>query len=1107
MHKETAIQLLVNTFDDSFDKERFSKFIKEVFNNFDLTTKNWNVWNEYKDYIDSLDLLGTYEYKKHTIDVLVVKLKKSTSVEKARTMQRNLVAKYLTSTEKDAALVAFYYDGEPDWRFSFVKMEYRLKENDKGKTKIERELTPAKRYSFLVGKYESNHTCKKQFLGLVMEEENIISLEDLESAFSIEKVTNEFFNEYKELYLKLKESLDEILKKDTRVKKEFEEKGISSVDFSKKLLGQIVFIYFLQKKRWLGVRKLEPWGSGPKDFLRKLFNKEITPYENFFNDVLEPLFYEALATSRDEDYYSRFNCKIPFLNGGLFEPIENYNWVATDIVLDNSIFQEILDTFDRYNFTIKEDEPLEKEVAIDPEMLGKVFENLLEISDRKSSGKYYTPREIVHYICQQSLINYVETNTKIPREDVEKFIKFGDIFGSKNDIPDSIIKNIEKIDLLLKNVKVVDPAVGSGAFPVDMMNQIVKTRSVLTQFIPEDERSERTNYNLKRETIENCLYGVDIDSSAIDIAKLRFWLSLIVDEVDMQNIKPLPNLDHKIMVGDSLLEEFEGVKIFDESLLGESMKNGHEAKIIDEKMEKLYLEIGEIHRGLRKYDGNRIKELHKELKKLKLKKKKIFYENKTSEIQITIEDSIENRIKQSRVKLSRLKELQRLFFNEQDRNLKKQYAEQIDRIEWELIVETLKEQGNEESMEKLKRYMKSRSKPFFIWKLYFSEVFQRDNAGFDIVIGNPPYGFRNVLDKEEKEYFRKIEKIEFKSGDSAELFCKKSFNNLTRNGGVLTFIIPKKSLYGDSWDGLRTEYWKKYNLIFLLDVSKAFEKVLLEASVFGLQKIDKQLQKTALAYLNKKDEVVEFAHVERDEVFVANNTAQPYFFKYPKKLIDKIKRNRSEDPFLEGKLGLAIGRPFYSDIKRKYKLLKGIDVEKWRIKQHRYLKNEDKLDKSDLKQFLKPKVIAQRIVAHIENPIPHVKIIATYDEEGIIITNTLMTFELKKQLDPLFWLGYLNSKFVSWYAYNFIYARAIRTMDFYNFYIQQIPIPAISPKEQQSVTKLVNQIISITKDTDYQEDPEKQSKVNDLENKIDHLVYEIYGLTSDEIGIIEGSDF
>lgn len=783
--------LLEDTFSNSFDLSRFVGFVRELLNEFGLNPRGWPVWKEYNDYIDSYQLLGSYKQGKKILDVLVVKLKKPTSIERARTMQRNFVAKYLGNTEKDAALVAFYEEDSPDWRFSFIKMEYSLKEGNSGKVNVERELTPAKRYSFLVGKNEPNYTCKKQFLELVMTEETMPLIDDIETAFSIEKVTKDFFNEYKELYIELKESLDKIIENDSHVKKEFEDNDISSIDFCKKLLGQIVFIYFLQKKGWLGVRRLErgefqPWGSGSKNFLRRLFNKDIVSYDNFFNDILEPLFYEALATQRDDDYYSRFNCKIPFLNGGLFEPINDYDWVATDILLDNAIFQRILDTFDRYNFTIKEDEPLEKEVAIDPEMLGKVFENLLEIKDRKSTGRYYTPREIVHYMCQQSLINYLETNIDIPHEDIEKFIRFGEFTNSEDErhliqikeineqiarfpyranelrkelikhvnnltLPKSIIENKKMIDSLLKNVKIADPAVGSGAFPVGMMTLIVKARSVLTPFFPEEDRKGRTDYNLKRETIENCLYGVDIDSSAVDIAKLRFWLSLIVDELDMKNIKPLPNLDHKIMVGNSLLEEFEGVKLFDESLFGETKKNGHDVKQIDDEMKKLYLELGDIHKGLKKSDDRRVEEIKKELKKLEKKKKDILAEPKDDSEQATLQETLSNRIKQSKVKLNELKRLQKQFFNEQDRKLKKQYAEQINRIEWELIEETLKERGNEDAMKKLKQYQKSRSKPFFLWKLYFAEVFQCENPGFDIVIANPPY-----LEARSKEFLNEI---------------------------------------------------------------------------------------------------------------------------------------------------------------------------------------------------------------------------------------------------------------------------------------------------------------------------------------------------------------
>ena len=311
-----------------------------------------------------------------------------------------------------------------------------------------------------------------------------------------------------------------------------------------------------------------------------MFEKKHGEYENFFNDILEPLFYEALRTERTNDYYSRFNCKIPFLNGGLFDPINDYDWVDTDILLPNDLFANnkdtkegdrgdgILDIFDRYNFTVKEDEPLEKEVAVDPEMLGKVFENLLEITDRRSQGTYYTPRMIIHYMCQESLINYLitEFEGEIEAEHITKLVRYGEstieyeshIISQnretktyKHSFPKTIRNNATVIDEKLADIRICDPAVGSGAFLVGMMNEIVGIRNALTPFL--ENKNERTSYHFKRHAIENCLYGVDNDLGAIEIAKLRLWLSLIVDEVDREKIQPLPNLDYKIICGDSLL--------------------------------------------------------------------------------------------------------------------------------------------------------------------------------------------------------------------------------------------------------------------------------------------------------------------------------------------------------------------------------------------------------------------------------------------------------------------------------------------------------------------------------------------------------------------------
>jgi Eco57I restriction endonuclease. len=816
MKDDAAKKLLDNVFQHSFDKDRFKQFIVELFNEFSFRESSYAVWKEYSEYIESYETLGTYnDSDRRKIEVLIVKLRRASSRDRARTMQRNFVAKFLKNGNKEAALVAFYGDDPTNWRFSYVKMEYSREISDSGKLLFKEELTPAKRYSFLVGEQEPNHTCRRQFLDLILEEQKNPLLQDIESCFSVEKVTEEFFEEYKKLFLELKESLENALEKNPIGKTEFQEKNISTVDFSKKLLGQIVFLYFLQKKGWLGIerdsktKQMGEWGSGPKNFMRKLFEKQIVPYDNFFNDILEPLFYEALADDRsaNNDYYSRFKCKIPFLNGGLFEPINDYNWTDSNILLDNLIFERIFETFDRFNFTIKEDEPLEREVAVDPEVLGKVFENLLEIKDRKSKGAFYTPREIVHYMCQQSLIGYLENNSSIPREDLEVFVRLGDFalgatimeqadkyYGKSPTksqsitLPESIKQNYELLDRLLKDVKIIDPAVGSGAFPVGMMNEIVKARSILTPFFPTG-KMERTSYELKRQTIENSLYGVDIDSSAVDIAKLRFWLSLIVDEENIKEIRPLPNLDHKIMCGDSLVEEFEGVKLFDESLLGETHEDrSDEIAVIDAKIEVLSQKLNAILTG-KDPDGDS-KALMRGINKLQSAKRTPSAPSEKGTPQLTIDEAVSTRISKSRHKLAELKTFQKLFFNEQNRTKKQEYRTCIERLEWELIEETLKETNNTDACKKLAEYRRNKSKPFFIWKLYFAEVFQRINPGFDIVIANPPYVRQESL-KTHKEYFKAHFTVYSSLADLYVYFIERGLS-LLRTQGIFNYIVANK---------------------------------------------------------------------------------------------------------------------------------------------------------------------------------------------------------------------------------------------------------------------------------------------------------------------------
>ena len=1116
MKQQEAERLLNETFNNEFKLEDYINFLNELLkgklnrNN----GKEFGVNKEFEEYIKSFKKIGEYKHGRNNVEVFAVELKRVSSLERARTMQRNFVAKWLHNEflPKDAALVAFYGENPEDWRFSFVKMEYKIGEDGK----VLKELTPAKRYSFLVGKNEPNHTCKRQFLKLLTEEDIPPTLEELERAFSVENVTKEFFEEYKNRFFELRESIEKVLEKNQIVRKEFESKNINPTEFAKKLLGQIVFLYFLQKKGWLGVKrdsegKFNDWGTGPKDFMKKLFSKEIVTYDNFFNDVLEPLFYQALANDRsaDNDYYEKLKCKVPFLNGGLFEPIKDYDWTKTDILLDNAVFKDIFSTFDQFNFTIKEDEPLEREVAVDPEMLGKVFENLLDVNDRKSKGAFYTPREIVHYMCQQSLINYLETNTSqlgLKREDIELFILKGDIAldrlrranigrASAEDVrlilPKCISSNYKELDRLFREIKICDPAVGSGAFPVGMMNEIVRARNILSYFFLPSEKAERTDYNLKRQTIENSLYGVDIESSAVEITKLRFWLSLIVDELDMKNIRPLPNLDNRIMCGNSLIEEFEGIKLFDENIANEKIA-----------------------------------------KQMTLFKKGSEY------------------------KLETLQKLQADYFNEQDRNKKKKLMKDIENLEWEFIEATLKEQNNEEALKKLEQYKTSKSKPFFLWKLYFSDVFKRDNPGFDVVIGNPPYvrqeefgAIKEAIHNEFGEFFNG-------RADLYTYFYKKGIT-LSRNMGILTYISSNKFFVRGYGENTRELLSNKVSLLQIINFgelpvfSAAVDSaiIIIRNKLSGLSESVRVVQvkeyleiQDIISTLNKKGISLELSKLNSKE----------WVFDNPQNLslLNKIRKNKislgeyySNNIFAGIKTGFDSA--FVIDKETKDNLIKkdpqskdvikpwfkGKDIRKWKadfketyiiyiplnkvsIDDYPAVRDHLKIFKKDLEKratkqkwfemqqpqerftelFNKPKIIYPDCAKEMR---------ACYDVNGSYGTMAMYFISYDSLI-----MGILNSKLFDWYA-RMTFAtfgdpwKGGRLI-FKSMYMKEAPIPKKNLLTE-NIEKIVEQILLITGSNGYLKNQDKQAMVKAYENKIDKIVYDLYELTPEEIKIIEGA--
>lgn len=279
MDKTAAQKLVQETLQGSFDKERFVYLVKNILKHFEeapFTYKGNFIFDDFADSIRLVERAGKYQSPdEKLVDILIVHLAKDTSLDRARTKQRNFVAKYLKGSRggvlKDAALVAFVAPGGEDWRFSLVKMEYKFKETPSDRVKVEEEFTPARRYSFLVGKNENSHTAQSRLLPLLLDDETPPTLEDLENAFSVEKVTKEFFEKYRDLFLRLKDKLEEIIKRDVKVKADFTDKNVRTTDFAKKLLGQIIFLYFLQKKGWFGVKRGQEWGSRLQAFPARAF--------------------------------------------------------------------------------------------------------------------------------------------------------------------------------------------------------------------------------------------------------------------------------------------------------------------------------------------------------------------------------------------------------------------------------------------------------------------------------------------------------------------------------------------------------------------------------------------------------------------------------------------------------------------------------------------------------------------------------------------------------------------------------------------------------------------------------------------------------------------
>ena len=674
------------------------------------------------------------------------------------------------------AFILFHYENDTrwDWRFTYCRMGA----NDK-------DATDSKRYTFLLGPGQSCRTVAENFLKLAEKREDI-EIADIEKAFSVEALSDEFFSKYKAQYEKFVCFITG--KKYVKAGNKYEEKVITDPhpvmydafnrndklvrDYIKQMLGRITFLHFLQKKGWMGVPEGGQWGGGDLQFMRHLFTHATDEQkENFLDAVLEPLYDKGLDTDRsaDDDLFDTgvaleqgCRVRIPYLNGGLFER-NSLDEIATQFPA--GYFAELFDFFYQYNFTIDENDPNETQVGVDPEMLGRIFENLLE--DNKDKGAYYTPKEIVRYMCRQSLIAYLQTgvDSETDRKAIASFVENYDAAL----LPASLVTHIDE---RLKAVKVCDPAIGSGAFPMGMLKEIFLCRGAIENF---DNAAD-----IKRHIIQNNIYGVDIERGAVDIARLRFWLSLVVDE---QSPETLPNLDFKIMQGNSLLEQYEGIDL--SKLATDSRQLLSETKTLE-----IFDSMLDIHR-------------------MKLRKLIDQYYSETNHVQKhtllqAINENISNQLNEARIN--------------------------IDLSDIDI-------QSNTQ---------------FFLWHTWFADVLSRPSGcnGFDIVIGNPPYGAK--LSNEDKRTFKKlfvtaktIGSIQKGSLDTYTLFIEQSFNLLVRNG-CLSMIVPISITSSDSLSGIHRLLLRNCEDIHISSYAvrpqPVFKNAVVNTSIISLRKTNQLCQ-------------------------------------------------------------------------------------------------------------------------------------------------------------------------------------------------------------------------------------------------------------------------
>ena len=977
-------------------------------------------------------------------------------VRRKRVGLRKLIAPYL-KYEVDAAIAVF--DDGNHWRLSYI---CDMKEG----------VTAAKRYSYILGDPQGQYKTPIERLGKVASESGRFVLDDLKEAFSVDALSKEFFDEYHRHY-------DIIVKELERQ----ENSGALYHDYVKKMLGRIVFLHFLQKKGWL---------DGNQSFLRDLFFMQPPDRRaDFLEKVLEPLFFGIFnteTTQRERLFSDRHWDKqlledwsaLPYLNGGLFEED------AVDklhIKLPGSLFEDLFTFLASYNFTVDENDPDDAEVGVDPEMLGKIFESLLE--DNKAKGAFYTPKEIVRYMCKESLIAYLSSCvSKSPCPAGRNLVNLVDSADASNcerskannnlqdsqdfasetsrsirrfvehhEFPSELEPYRDTLDSALRNVKICDPAIGSGAFPMGLLNELWRCREALAQSNSQSERKEKkeisdnsfssdcekepsncmmSRVELKKEIIENNIYGVDIERGAIDIARLRFWLSIVVDAEEPE---PLPNFDYKFMQGNSLIESYKGIDL---SRITNRLRGG---------------------------------------------------QSKSTQLLLGLDSDL------SRKNLQRL---MRDYFSVTDHRQKASMRQAINDEVKRLITDFIG--GTSSDLDKLDP---SANQDFFLWHTWFKDIF--DNGGFDIVIGNPPYFQlkKGYVDKNKYPYSEGKDKGK---QNIYKLFVEHSYNILC-TGGVCALITQSSLMCDSSSQFTRELLIKKTQLSQVIEFPKVaphpegqlFKGALVATCIVLFKKeIPENIHTFCLSANNDLTTINNFGFAVMPQQTPIRFYPKGYYFPLIRhqdfSIIQKMNDSTS---FLgdmiqsatQGDFNLTNESFCFSTTPTDVKMYRGCHVHRFYIDEvvDEYIQNGYKqsvITTNTKNTYL----VCQQISGMTDKRRFNVSLTK---RDKCLFGNSVNKIELKDSEKAKYILAIINSRIIDWYF------RKTSTNNHVNIYeLEQLPIPRATHEQQQTIMDIVDKIIQ-------QKRANPNSDTSILENEIDKLVYQLYNLTIEEIAIIE----